>query len=209
MNIMSLLSSIIVSGSLGYLNYIILEKLGTVSFHKNTQDEKKMVLLIFSALNYGVYLAVASKIEGAENGDYGAIALSIFIVIIIVSLGSILLHPCILCFKNLLDYIRCNLLKKGRVNIEPVRTEFFQSSKPQDIYIFDLDNKLLTCGYFNLSPSTEWDYFDLSLVPFYDVLENQISYEDVINKTLDPSFKSKVLIDFEKKIKIIKFEPIS
>lgn len=209
MNITSLLSSLIVSGCLGYLNYSILEKLGTISFHKNSQDEKRMLLLMFSALNYGMYLAVASFVKGAEEGNYNAIAFSILIVIVLDILLTPILSPIISCFKCVLDFYRYKLLKKGKINTEKVRSEFFQSDKAQDVYIFDFDKNLITCGYFYLSSSTDWEYFDLSLVPFYDVLENQITYEDVLKKTLDESVQSKVLIDFEKRIKIIKFESIS
>lgn len=109
MNITSLLSSLIVSGCLGYLNYSILEKLGTISFHKNSQDEKRMLLLMFSALNYGMYLAVASFVKGAEEGNYNAIAFSILIVIVLDILLTPILSPIISCFKCVLDFYRYKL----------------------------------------------------------------------------------------------------
>lgn len=208
LDITSIISSVIASGSLGYLNYIILEKLGVISFHKNSQDEKIMVLLLFSTLNYGLYLATASKVPGASEGEYGAIAISILLVVILDISLTIAIAPFVVFFKESLDDLRFNLFKKGRINTDLVRSKFFESTKVQSIYIFDFDNKLITCGYFELNPSTDWEYFDLSLVPFYDVLENEITYEKIVEKTLDEEFVSKTLVDFEKKIKIFKFEEI-
>ncbi|WP_436666765.1 hypothetical protein [Latilactobacillus sakei] len=198
--ITAVISSLVVSGSLGYINYILLEKLGIITFDKNSKDDKKMVLFSFSALNYGLYLWIASHVEGAAHGDYRAIA----IVIAIVGSVDILITPTLIAGlitlgRKAINLVRRKYLKKSASDAVLVRNDFFNTDKQQSIYIFNFDNKLITCGYLVYQGDANLDYFDLNLMPF-DAPESEILYNDVIK--IASKSDSYTLVDFEKQIKI-------
>lgn len=196
----AVISSLVVSGSLGYVNYVLLERLGIISFDKSSNDEKKMVLLAFAALNYGLYLWVASYISGAANGNYKSIA----IVIVIVAGLDILLTPTLIAggivgAKHVINWIREKILKKSHVDSVLTRNDFFNTNKRQEIYIFDFDNKLITCGYLDYQGDAKLDYFDLNLMPF-DTPETLITFENIVETA--SKTESRVLVDMEKKVKL-------
>lgn len=196
----AVISSLVVSGSLGYVNYVLLEKLGIISFDKSSNDEKKMVLLAFAALNYGLYLWVASYISGAENGNYKSIA----VVIVIVAALDVILTPTLVAggvvgAKYVINWIRNKFMKKSHVDSVLTRNDFFNTNKQQEIYIFDFDNKLISCGYLVYQGDAKLDYFDLNLMPF-DVSESNITFENVVETASNK--ESRVLVDMEKHVKL-------
>lgn len=203
MNVTSLVSSLIVSGSFGYLNYLILDKLGEVNFNKNTKDEKAMILLLFSALNYSLYLIIGSFswFQGAQTGDYKSIAIIIFLIALIDIIGTIYIcAPLIVKFNEKINNIR-EKKHKGPLDSIGNREDFFESDKIQCIYIYDFSNHLISCGYYNYDSPSIGEYFDISLGSFYSTNEEQVEYSKVL-QSAEETDGSKVFIDFEKKIKI-------
>ncbi|CAJ1192247.1 hypothetical protein LCR01_14210 [Companilactobacillus crustorum] len=99
MNLTSLVSSLIVSGSLGYLNYNILTKLDIVDFYKDNKDDKRYFVIMLGGINYLLYLVIASFIPHAQQGSYLAIAITMLLVLLIsVVLDFTVFH----CLKSLL-----------------------------------------------------------------------------------------------------------
>ena len=100
MNITSLISSLIVSGSLGYLNFVILLKQGTINYYKNNNDEKKILLVFFGGMNYFLYLLIGSFNSNVRQGDYLAISLNILYVALVSLLISFAIAPWIVRLAN-------------------------------------------------------------------------------------------------------------
>ncbi|MDR4934470.1 hypothetical protein RF371_11770 [Companilactobacillus paralimentarius] len=200
MNLTSLISSLIVSGSLGYLNFVILLKQGTINYYKNNSDEKKILLVFFGGMNYFLYLLIGSFNSNVRQGDYLAISLNILYVALVSLLISFAIAPWIVRLANyIINKIRD---RKGIGEIDTLSANdyFFQSSEVQRIYVFNLKNELVTCGYLEYSPSTDFSENSLVLVPFENE-DYEKNYAEV--KRDARKYKSRELFNADLGLKII------
>lgn len=200
MNITSLISSLIVSGSLGYLNFVILLKQGTINYYKNNNDEKKILLVFFGGMNYFLYLLIGSFNSNVRQGDYLAISLNILYVALVSLLISFAIAPWIVRLANyIINKIR-DRKGIGEIDILSANDYFFQSSEVQRIYVFNLKNELVTCGYLEYSPSTDFSENSLVLVPFENK-DYEKNYAEV--KRDARKYKSRELFNADLGLKII------
>lgn len=205
MNLTSLISSLIVSGSLGYLNYLILKSFDIINLNKNTKDEKTSILMLFGAMNYSVFLWIGNSwLKGISSGNFGQTALGIFWIFIFDLVATpLVIIPTIVGLKYVMNFIRSNWLAKSKTTSSYTRDDFFQEDSTQKIYIFDFNNNLLTCGYMSQVDNFDSENFDMSIVPFYDVTEECITFSEITKLAKDEDCH--LLIDFKRRIKIYKF----
>jgi len=200
MNLTSLISSLIVSGSLGYLNFVILLKQGTINYYKNNNDEKKILLAFLGGVNYFLYLLVGSFNSKVKQGDYLAISKNIFWVALINIVMSFVVIPLIVWIANgLINKIR-TIKGIGEIDTVSANDYFFQSSEVQRVYVFNLKNELITCGYLEYSPSTDFSENSLVLIPF-DKEDYEKNYAEV--KEDARKYKSRELFNADLGLKII------
>lgn len=199
MNITSLISSLIVSGSLGYLNYNILTKLDVVDFYKDNKDDKRYFVIMLGGINYLLYLVTASFIPHAQQGNYLAIAITMFLVLLISVVLDFTIFPWSKRFINwLISKVR-NRSGLPDFDVKSTQEFFFNSNEPQKVYIYDFDNKLIDCGYLYYNSGSDFDELSQVLIPF-EKPEEEKSYLEV--KKIARKQSSQMLIDSDRQIKI-------
>ena len=191
--IYSIITILITSGCFGYINYNILEKLNVVVDRPNKEIDKKQKIMIFTGINISLYW-ILTTVLNCE------ISLSIVLVLLFDVVGTILI---IAPLAKGIDYV-INIIRRifGQSYAEnrETRDYIFNTNKIQTLFVFDFDNNLITCGYLDYQQSGDNNYFDLALIPL-DAPENQYSFEQVVEETSKHK-DSRILVDFEKKIKI-------
>lgn len=191
--IYSIITILITSGCFGYINYNILEKLNVVVDRPNKEIDKKQKIMIFTGINISLYWILTTVLNYE-------IALSIVLVLLFDVVGTILI---ITPLAKGIDYV-INIIRRifGQSYAEnrETRDYIFNTNKIQTLFVFDFDNNLITCGYLDYQQSGDNNYFDLALIPL-DAPENQYSFEQVVEETSKHK-DSRILVDFEKKIKI-------
>lgn len=191
--IYSIITILITSGCFGYINYNILEKLNVVVDRPNKEIDKKQKIMIFTGINISLYWILTTVLNYE-------IALSIVLVLLFDVVGTILI---IAPLAKGIDYV-INIIRRifGQSYAEnrETRDYIFNTNKIQTLFVFDFDNNLITCGYLDYQQSGDNNYFDLALIPL-DAPENQYSFEQVVKETSKHK-DSRILVDFEKKIKI-------
>ena len=191
--IYSIITILITSGCFGYINYNILEKLNVVVDRPNKEIDKKQKIMIFTGINISLYWILTTVLNYE-------IALSIVLVLLFDVVGTILI---IAPLAKGIDYV-INIIGRifGQSYAEnrETRDYIFNTNKIQTLFVFDFDNNLITCGYLDYQQSGDNNYFDLALIPL-DAPENQYSFEQVVEETSKHK-DSRILVDFEKKIKI-------
>lgn len=191
--IYSIITILITSGCFGYINYNILEKLNVVVDRPNKEIDKKQKIMIFTGINISLYWILTTVLNYE-------IALSIVLVLLFDVVGTILI---IAPLAKGIDYV-INIIRRifGQNYAEnrETRDYIFNTNKIQTLFVFDFDNNLITCGYLDYQQSGDNNYFDLALIPL-DAPENQYSFEQVVEETSKHK-DSRILVDFEKKIKI-------
>lgn len=191
--IYSIITILITSGCFGYINYNILEKLNVVVDRPNKEIDKKQKIMIFTGINISLYWILTTVLNYE-------IALSIVLVLLFDVVGTILI---IAPLAKGIDYV-INIIRRifGQSYAEnrETRDYIFNTNKIQTLFVFDFNNNLITCGYLDYQQSGDNNYFDLALIPL-DAPENQYSFEQVVEETSKHK-DSRILVDFEKKIKI-------
>lgn len=191
--IYSIITILITSGCFSYINYNILEKLNVVVDRPNKEIDKKQKIMIFTGINISLYWILTTVLNYE-------IALSIVLVLLFDVVGTILI---IAPLAKGIDYV-INIIRRifGQSYAEnrETRDYIFNTNKIQTLFVFDFDNNLITCGYLDYQQSGDNNYFDLALIPL-DAPENQYSFEQVVEETSKHK-DSRILVDFEKKIKI-------
>lgn len=191
--IYSIITILITSGCFGHINYNILEKLNVVVDRPNKEIDKKQKIMIFTGINISLYWILTTVLNYE-------IALSIVLVLLFDVVGTILI---IAPLAKGIDYV-INIIRRifGQSYAEnrETRDYIFNTNKIQTLFVFDFDNNLITCGYLDYQQSGDNNYFDLALIPL-DAPENQYSFEQVVEETSKHK-DSRILVDFEKKIKI-------
>lgn len=191
--IYSIITILITSGCFGYINYNILEKLNVVVDRPNKEIDKKQKIMIFTGINISLYWILTTVLNYE-------IALSIVLVLLFDVVGTILI---IAPLAKGIDYV-INIIRRifGQSYAEnrETRDYIFNTNKIQTLFVFDFDNNLITCGYLDYQQSGDNNYFDLALIPL-DAPKNQYSFEQVVEETSKHK-DSRILVDFEKKIKI-------
>ncbi|MEE5987229.1 hypothetical protein L1O48_00690 [Ligilactobacillus equi] len=192
--VFSFVTVLITSGSFGYINYNILDKLNVIVDRPNdVENDKKYKVLLFTGINIGLYWILSSlKMK---------VSVSILFVLLFDVLGTIcIIAPAIKLIDFLINKKRVSTGQSETLKVA-TRDYLFNSNKPQATYIYDFDNNLISCGWLDYQQTADNGYFDVTLTPFSE--EGNNGYEDVSEYARDKSPNSKMLVDFEKNIKII------
>lgn len=192
----AILTVLITSGCFGYVNYIILEKLNTITDRNKSESDKKLKIMFFTGLNFALYWILTNTLKVSIS--FGIISILAFDIF-----GTIfLIAPSIWLLKKSLNKIRTTT---GQAMTEATATRdyLFNTDKYQELYIFDFDNKLITSGFLDYHQAADNNYFDLSLMPL-DIPDIKYDY-DSISKIASKHDDSRMLVDFEKRIKIFVF----
>lgn len=194
---------LITNGTLGITSSIILNKLGKLHFLDNNDRTLKMIFLSF--INFILFwlLLIGGNIW-IDNIDL-LVIITIIITIIISAIYPFLIP--IFLFDKTDEKINKIRNKNGSTSFysKPVRERVYDINKKTIIFIFDFDNNLISCGYDTGINVSIGEPFEVSLVPFNDKT-NINSYEDVIEYISSKEVISRIIINFEYRVKLIFIE---
>jgi len=194
--IYSIVTIFTTSGCFGYINYLILEKLNILTDRSTFETDKKLKIMFFTGLNIAMYWLLTNTFEQSITN-------AILLILAFDVVGSIIvLGPLILLVKWLLNLIRGTSKQSNALSVA-TRDYLFNTNKIQELYIFGFDNELIVSGYLDYQQGADNNYFDLSLMPL-DIPDVDYNYE-VVSRAASEHSNSRVLVDFEKKIKIFVF----
>ncbi|GET12104.1 hypothetical protein SN811_06040 [Ligilactobacillus agilis] len=192
--IFACITMLVTSGCFGYINYNVLEKLGLVVDRPSTDADKKYKVILFTGVNIGLYWILTDVFS--LN-----VTRSVLLVLFFDVVGTIvIIAPLIKLVDIIINLIRTKN-GKSEIDKQATRDYIFNSNKDEAVFIYDFENKLIASGWLNYQQAADNNYFDLALVPFgTDVDDDYDNVKQVVTKDND---NSRIIVDFEKKVKIM------
>lgn len=208
-----LVTAFITAGGAGFLNLIILQKLGVLKLGKKEEQEKKFFVLLFSVVNFAIFLAFMG---GLESDNIEIITLStktvIWTIIKTLSLsaiGSFTLLPIIAVVSEyIINLMRTKIMKITRVSNRTPKELIFEKNKNILVYVFSLDNNFIGKGYLTHWGSDELENGELVLSPPASnkgIEINEVRELFLIMDVEDQTISPKHLIDSNNKIQYFVF----
>lgn len=190
--ILKIVVPFILSGGLGYINYIILSLLGTINVTKKNTEERKVYLIFFSILNILIFYVL--------NRHFNDYLISFIFTIIITIVFSFTLYE--FMFKwlfKLLNYCRKNK-ELGEIKNREIENILFDKNRVLFAYVYDLrTHELLCCGclgYYNINNGE----LNFEIIPFPDLPE--YNFNEAIN-ACNKNSGSTMYINTSKNLKIV------
>jgi hypothetical protein len=203
-NLTELFSLFLTAGGLGFVNYFLLSRLDKINISKHNKEDKPLFLILFSLVNYALYLVSVYLIEDLlkVNNRY----LSMFFSIILTLVVTIILTFTLFSYLSSAIQNKINVkrgkVKKSSYDSLTVKQKIFNYSNSRIIYIYDLNNNLIDCGFSSWFSSIEDDDFELSIYPF-NKKNTLLTYQDVMDHINKNNKESDLYINIDKNIKII------
>lgn len=190
--ILKIVVPFILSGGLGYINYIILSLLGTINVTKKNTEEKKVYLIFFSILNILIFYV--------SNRHFNDYLISFIFTIIITIVFSFTLYE--FMFKwlfKLLNYCRKNK-ELGEIQNREIENILFDKNRVLFAYVYDLRTHELLCygclGYYNINNGE----LNFEIIPFPDLPE--YNFNEAIN-ACNRNSGSTMYVNTSKNLKIV------
>lgn len=190
--ILKIVVPFILSGGLGYINYIILSLLGTINVTKKNTEEKKVYLIFFSILNILIFYVL--------NRHFNDYLISFIFTIIITIVFSFTLYE--FMFKwlfKLLNYCRKNK-ELGEIQNREIENILFDKNRVLFAYVYDLRTHELLCygclGYYNINNGE----LNFEIIPFPDLPE--YNFNEAIN-ACNRNSGSTMYVNTSKNLKIV------
>ena len=203
-NLLELFSMFLTVGGLGFINYFILARMDRININKHNKEDKPLFLILFSLLNYAIYLASLYIVEGPLkiSNTYLSTLISILLTLIITVILSFTLFSYL--SSKVKDKINKNRQESGISHYDSltVKQRVFNFSTSRMIYIYDLNNQFIDCGYSGWFSSIEDDDFEISLIPF-DGKSTVSEYEEILEYINRNELESDVYLNFDKNVKIV------
>lgn len=203
-NLLEIFTIFITLGGLGFINYFVLARLDKISINKHNKDDKLFFLMFFSLVNYIIYLFVLFSIEKFTNVDneYMILAISILTTLFITVVSTFTIFSFLsTAIEQLLNKMR---VKSGKSSYDSltVKQRVFNYSESKMIFVYDLKNNLIECGFSGYFSAMEDDDFELSIYPF---IEKPLftEYEEVMSYINDNEKESDIYMNVSKNVKII------
>ncbi|EZY71525.1 hypothetical protein [Staphylococcus aureus] len=195
----SLLSVLVPSGGLGFITFLLFNKMGKVKFYDN--QDKVFYVVVFSLANFIIMLVFVSLLKLFLSASVALLFSLTFTLILAV------IYPFLMPFdKNnqLKNYINDLRDQNGLayLHAEPVSEIVFNNNnKDTAVYIFDFDKSLINCGFITNMNTHSNEPNELLIEPF-DEESSLKSFDDILAWTQRPGIESKVLINLSEKTQI-------
>lgn len=190
--ILKIVVPFILSGGLGYINYIILSLLGTINVTKKNTEEKRVYLIFFSILNILIFYVLNRHLN-----DY---LISFIFTIIITIVFSFTLYE--FMFKwlfKLLNYCRKNK-ELGEIQNREIENILFDKNRVLFAYVYDLRTHELLCygclGYYNINDKE----LNFEIIPFPDL--DEYKFDEAMN-ACNKNSGSSIYVNTSKNLKIV------
>lgn len=145
-----LITSFFAAGGLGFINYYVLERLSFIRQAKDKKDEKALLILFFSIVNYATFLFVFSVPNGSTDIRTFIVNIAVAVVwtLVISLILSFTLYP---IFSKLLvlfiNWFRARFLNASSVNNLTPKEDTLAGNSVKYLYIFDFTHEKLGEGY--------------------------------------------------------------
>ena len=190
--ILKIVVPFILSGGLGYINYIILSLLGTINVTKKNTEEKKVYLIFFSILNILIFYVL--------NRHFNDYLISFIYTIIITIVFSFTLYE--FMFKwlfKLLNYCRKNK-ELGEIQNREIENILFDKNRVLFAYVYDLRTHELLCygclGYYNINNGE----LNFEIIHFPDL--DEYKFDEAMN-ACNRNNGSSIYVNTSKNLKIV------
>lgn len=190
--ILKIVVPFILSGGLGYINYIILSLLGTINVTKKNTEERKVYLIFFSILNILIFYVL--------NRHFNDYLISFIFTIIITIVFSFTLYE--FMFKwlfKLLNYCRKNK-ELGEIQNREIENILFDKNRVLFAYVYDLRTHELLCygclGYYNINDKE----LNFEIIPFPDL--DEYKFDEAMN-ACNRNNGSSIYVNTSKNLKIV------
>lgn len=190
--ILKIVVPFILSGGLGYINYIILSLLGTINVTKKNTEEKKVYLIFFSILNILIFYVL--------NRHFNDYLISFIFTIIITIVFSFTLYE--FMFKwlfKLLNYCRKNK-ELGEIQNREIENILFDKNRVLFAYVYDLRTHELLCygclGYYNINDGE----LNFEIIPFPNL--DEYKFDEAMN-ACNRNNGSSIYVNTSKNLKIV------
>lgn len=190
--ILKIVVPFILSGGLGYINYIILSLLGTINVTKKNTEEKRVYLIFFSILNILIFYVL--------NRHFNDYLISFIFTIIITIVFSFTLYE--FMFKwlfKLLNYCRKNK-ELGEIQNREIENILFDKNRVLFAYIYDLRTHELLCygclGYYNINDGE----LNFEIIPFPNL--DEYKFDEAMN-ACNRNNGSSIYVNTSKNLKIV------
>lgn len=190
--ILKIVVPFILSGGLGYINYIILSLLGTINVTKKNTEEKKVYLIFFSILNILIFYVL--------NRHFNDYLISFIFTIIITIVFSFTLYE--FMFKwlfKLLNYCRKNK-ELGEIQNREIENILFDKNRVLFAYVYDLRTHELLCygclGYYNINDGE----LNFEIIPFPNL--DEYKFDEAMN-ACNRNNGSTMYVNTSKNLKIV------
>ena len=190
--ILKIVVPFILSGGLGYINYIILSLLGTINITKKNTEEKKVYLIFFSILNILIFYVL--------NRHFNDYLISFIFTIIITIVFSFTLYE--FMFKwlfKLLNFCRKNK-ELGEIQNREIENILFDKNRVLFAYVYDLRTHELLCygclGYYNINDGE----LNFEIIPFPNL--DEYKFDEAMN-ACNRNNGSSIYVNTSKNLKIV------
>lgn len=193
-----ILSVIISSGGLGFLSFLLLNKMGKIKVYDN--QDKVFYNVLLSILNFIILFSLILIFSNFFN-----LQISILLSLIIALISSTI-YPFLIPL-TILEKIRKSINNSRNGSglayqyAEPVREIIFNNPNDTVAYIFDFDKNLINCGYITNLNTNYNEPNELIIEPF-DQEPILKTFEDIVKWSQQCDNEPKVLINITEKIQI-------
>ncbi|HDX7831683.1 TPA: hypothetical protein RUV07_001686 [Staphylococcus aureus] len=194
----SLLSVLIPSGGLGFITFILFNKMDKVKFYNN--QDKVFYVVVFSLTNSIIMLVFVSLLKLFLSASVTLLFSLTFTMILTIIYPFLIPFDTINQLKSYINNLR-NQNGLAYQYSEPVREIVFNNNKDTVIYIFDFEKNLINCGYISNINTRNNEPTELIIEPF-DEEPPLKSFDDIVEWSQSPEVEPKVLINLNEKTQI-------
>ncbi|CCI59467.1 putative uncharacterized protein [Staphylococcus equorum subsp. equorum Mu2] len=200
MNILDIpiLSVLISSGGLGFISFLLFNKMGKVKVYDN--QDKVFYNILLSLINFIILFSIILLLSLWINIQV-SILLSLVITLLISTVYPFLVPlSAIEKLKNKINNSR-NESGLAYQYAGPVRENIFNNKNDTVVYIFDFDKNLINCGYITNLNTHNNEPYELIIEPFDEdpPLKN---FDDIVKWSQEPDVEPEILINLNEKTQI-------
>ncbi|MEX2947919.1 hypothetical protein ABH521_003710 [Staphylococcus warneri] len=192
------LSVLISSGGLGFLSFLLLNKMGKIKAYDN--QDKVFYNVLLSILNFIILFSLILILS-----NFFDLQISILLSLIIALISSTI-YPFLIPL-TILEKIRKSINDSRNESglayqhAEPVREIVFNNPNDTVAYIFDFDKNLINCGYVT-NLNTHYNEPNELIIEPFDKEPILKTFEDIVKWSQRCDNEPKVLINITEKIQI-------
>ena len=199
-----LVQPILALGGFGYLNYLVYSRIDNPDF--GSDSDKKFIILLYSSMNYVLYLIVNSIIGIFINDEAFMITISILVTVSLSFLVTFTFPVLSALLFRLFNWIR-NKRNLPDITNKTVSDIFFDKTSSFPMFIFSIpDGKLISKGYRGQKSGLHEDFSVINYNLYEEEPFFKLSEEKELMEFLEKEkIEADIYINFDKKIKIISF----